>query len=257
MYLIRESRITDTNMYYKPAGLYNSLDAFNDLQLPNCTLYCLLRSWEALGSKVKGIARANYGFPDAKKWLETTECDILDKPKAGTIVVFGGSGNHVAFIEDVLENGKCLITQSSYLKNKNNRGESYWSKKEMFLNKGDVISGYGTVLGFIYVGVNDLRTKENKKKTQVKVTERLHRVRKGPGLEYNDFKVGCFAPVGIYNVEDIKEGNGYKWARLDTDCYIAIMDGVELIESETSKEKTNAEKIQEAIKLLQEVIQNE
>ena len=249
MYLIREDKITLDNAFYKPSGEYNTLGAYNALQLPNCTLYALLRSYEAIGSKVSGIARKNYGFPDAKEWLNTTEYPVINYPKAGSVVVFGGSGNHVAFIEDVLPDGNCLITQSSYTTNKNNRGVSFWSKKSLKLVKGSTISGYGTVLGFIDLSVQDIRVKEG----NLKICERYHRVRQGAGLSYPDVKRGCYAPIGYYNVSETIEADGYKWAKLEDNSYIAIMEGVEY----HATNKTDREKIEQAIRLLSEVLQNE
>lgn len=249
MYLIRESRITYNNEYYKPGGYYNTLSATNSLQLPNCTLYALLRAWESLGKKVTGIARDTYGFPDAKEWLNTTKMPVLDNPKPGSIVVFGGTGNHVAYIEDVLNNGQCLITQSSYSTNKNDRGSDFWSKTTKTLKKGASISGYGTVLGFIDVGVDDIRQASG----DLHVVDRMHRVRRGPGLDYPDVLDGCYAAPGYYNASELKEADGYTWAKIADDAYIAIMSGVEY----TGKNITNNDKIIEAIRLLTEVIQNE
>ena len=249
MYLIRESKISLDNDFYKPGGYYNTLSASNSLQLPNCTLYALLRSWESLGKKVTGIARDTYGFPDAKEWLNTTKMPVLNNPKPGCIAVFGGSGNHVAFVEDVLDNGDCLITQSSYDTNKNNRGTNFWNKTTKTLRKNSVISGYGTVLGFIDVGVNDIR----KTYGNLHVKDRMHRVRRGPGLSYPDVLEGCYAATGFYNATELKEADGYTWAKISDNAYIAIMDGVEY----TGDFMSDNDKIKEAIKLLSEVVKNE
>lgn len=249
MYLIREDKISLENKYYKPNGYYNTLSSDNALQLPNCTLYALLRAWESLGQKVKGIARSTYGFPDAKEWLKTTQKPIIDYPKAGSIAVFGGSGNHVLFIEDVLPSGGCLITQSSYTTNKNDRGTSFWNKKVMVLTKGATISGYGTLLGFIDVGVYDIR----KTYGNLYVKDRMHRVRTGAGLNFEEVQAGCYCPQGYYEVSEIIENDGYKWAKLEDDCYIAIMDGVVYTETKNNKN----DKIKQAIELLQGVLENE
>lgn len=249
MYLIRETKISLDSEFYTPGGAYNTLSGSNILQLPNCTLYALLRSWEALGEKVKGIARDTYGFPDAKEWLNTTKMPVMDKPKPGCVVVFGGTGNHVAFIEDVLDNGQCLITQSSYDSNKNNRGVNFWNKTTKTLKKNSIVSGYGTVLGFIDIEVNDIRLTSG----NLHVKDRMHRVRRGPGLNYPDVLEGCYAGVGYYNATDLKEADGYTWAKISDNAYIAIMDGVEYTGSTTS----DNDKIKEAIRLLSEVVKNE
>lgn len=73
MYLIRRNisgaNITSNpNKYFEPNGTFNTISATNDIQMPNCTQYCMLRANEALQatSKVSGIAQAGTGFGNAK-----------------------------------------------------------------------------------------------------------------------------------------------------------------------------------------------
>lgn len=229
MYLIRRNisgaNITSNpNKYYEPNGTFNTISATNDIQMPNCTQYCMLRSNEALQatSKVSGIAQAGTGFGNAKNWYANTQMEKGSTPRPGSIAVFTGTYGHVAFVEDVVDSTHCNITQSSYDADKSLRNYKYWEKVDnQYLVVGSAtISGVGALLGYIYLPVDDVRVSRNTLVNQVRVTTDVLRVRTEPSLS-GGYSAGCFCPKGYYNVLDTRTADGYTWYKIDTDCWIA------------------------------------
>jgi hypothetical protein len=77
------------------------------------------------------------------------------------------------------------------------------------------MSGVGKLLGFIYLPINDKRVERNLAKNQVEVSSQFINIRKSPSLSAEKYD-GCYCPVGIYNVYNLAEADGYTWYKLDS-----------------------------------------
>ena len=58
MYLERLSVLgvdsnNNPNKYYKPRGEFNTAEQYSDSNLPNCTMYCLCRGYEAMEASTR------------------------------------------------------------------------------------------------------------------------------------------------------------------------------------------------------------
>lgn len=230
MYLVRESKISLSNPHYKPNGEYNTFSPTDDRQIPNCTVYALLRAYEAIGKKVKGIASKNsYGFGNAKNWWDNSGMEKLSQPVDGCIAVFDGNCGHVAFVERVIDSTHAVITESSYHQNKDLRNKYFWNKQEAELIVGKAtLSGVGKLLGFLKIPVDDIRVNPDPNKKQITATQTYHSVRINPSKTSNHVQDGCYLLPGTYDVLETTEAEGYTWCRIADNCWVAVCDDIVL-----------------------------
>lgn len=210
--------------YYEPKGKFNTSPAWSENQMPNCTMYCYCRGYEAMSSKspIPYWVRQSSGFGHAKTWYATTTLPKGSELRTGSVAVFDGNYGHVAFVERKIDATHALISESNYDDNKSLRNWKYWRKREVELVVGKAtLAGVGKLIGFIYLPINDLRTAKNTNKDQVSIIEDFVNVRvKANG----DKKLGLYCPIGTYNILELKDSGNYKWAKLDTDCWVAVYD---------------------------------
>jgi len=226
MFLVRE-KIFDynNNKYYKPNSTFNVNAANASIAMPNCTMYCMLRGWEAMEAtkRTTGIAiEGSTGFHNAKYWFTETGYPTGSEIRDGAIAVFDGNCGHVAFVERKIDSTHAVISESNYDANKNLRNWKFWRSREVELKVGKAtLSGVGKLLGFIYLDVDDKRVCRDTSVDQVEITKTLVNVRQGAGLDKAYVCQGLYCPVGIYNVLSWKTCDGYTWAKLDNNCWVA------------------------------------
>lgn len=221
MYLERlSSDGIDTSPYYVPNGKFNTAPPNSDIQMPNCTMYCYCRGFEASdATKPFYLARNGYGFGNAKEWYSQSPLPKGSSLKDGSIAVFDGQYGHVCFVERVIDSNHALITESQYDSNKQLRNYKYWQKRIVELEVGKAtLSGVGKLLGFLYLPIDEIRTSRDSNKEQIEIVEEMVNVRATP----NGYvaRKGCFAPLGIYNVLSKQEVDGYTWYQLDKDNWV-------------------------------------
>ena len=204
-----------TSPFYIPGGKFNTSPPNSDVQMPNCTMYCYCRSFEATdATKPYPIARDTLGFGNAKTWYSLSPLPKGNKLKNGSIAVFDGNCGHVAFVERVIDDTHALITESQYDSNKNLRNYKYWQKRIVELKVGKAtLSGVGELLGFLYLSIDDIRVERNSNKEQIEITKEMVNVR--GTANGNLVRPGCYAPMGIYDVLSKQKVEGYTWYRLD------------------------------------------
>lgn len=217
-----------------------------DTDMPNCTRYAYDRAKESCQDLDLKIARASGGFGNAKTWYDTTTYPKGSKLRQGAIAVFDGTYGHVAYVERVIDDTHAIVTQSNYNANKSLRNWWYWEKREYELVVGKAISGTGALKGFIYCPINDIRVGRDISKNQVEVIAELVNVRKSPSLN-GDKYIGQFCPLGIYNVFEWVDADGYTWAKLEENCYIACGEWAKVYKVE-DKEKAELIKENKALK---------
>lgn len=215
----------NTSQYYVPNGKFNTASPYSDVNLPNCTMYCYCRGYEAMeATKAFAWVRSSGGFGNAKEWFATTTLPKGYELRDHSIAVFDGNFGHVAFIERRIDSTHALITESNYDSNKSLRNWKYWQKRVVELIVGKAtLSGIGNLIGFIYLPVNDKRVLRDTSLNQIQITEEFVNVRKSANGERYQ---GLFCPQGIYNVLAFKDAGNYKWAKLDTDSWVAIWDNI-------------------------------
>lgn len=254
MFLERLSKSgIDTSQYYVEGGLFNTYSKIN--QMPNCTCYCMLRSFEASNaSKPFPIAQHGTGFPSAKYWYSSSPLAKGKELKVGSIAVFDGVNGHVAFVERVIDSTHALISQSQYDSNKSLRNYKYWETREVELVVGKAtLSGVGNLLGFLYLPIVDKRVKRDINREQISINEQMVNVRVKPNGDI--YRQGCYAPMGIYNVLDKQNVDGYLWFKLDEDNWVREGEWLEYYELSdiANLKKENAE-LKEDIKKVNEII---
>lgn len=245
----------ETSPYYIYGGDFNHYTYDN--QLPNCTTFDMLRTYEATEAKTPyPIAQNNLGFPVAKDWIKYSPLPKGSELRLGSIVCFDGNFGHVAFVERVLDKTHALISQSQYDSNKSLRNYKYFETREVKLVVGEAtLDGIGKLQGFIYTPINDIRVKRDKNKEQIEITQSMVNVRTKP----NGILVaqGCYAPMGIYNVEDKQIVDGYTWYQLEENHWVREGEwlkyyGVDNIDN-IIKENEELKKILKEIHTLSEV----
>lgn len=200
----------------------------NENDMPNCTKYCHDRGQEACENielklfKDIGVK----GFPMADKWLEHSALPTGTEVKPFSIACFSGVNGsiHVAFIERVNSDGTCLISDSRSDEDKSLRNDRFWRLLDnVTLKIGQIptIAGVGELLGFQYLPVKDIRTKRNAEKTQLEVFKTRLRCRSSYGLNAPIINEGCYVPVGIYDVLEMVEADGYTWCKVEENHWIA------------------------------------
>lgn len=216
MYLERLSDYgIDTSPYYEPNGKFNTSPAGSDIQMPNCTIYTYLRSFEATDAKKPyPIARDRTGFGNAKTWFANSPLPKGSEIRTGAIACFDGNYGHVAFVERKIDDTHALITESQYDSNKSLRNYKYWQKRVVELVTGKAtLSGVGKLQGFLYLDIDDIRTSRNTSVEQIEITEEMVNVRGKANGEI--VRKGCYCPMGIYNVLSKREVDGYMWYEID------------------------------------------
>lgn len=221
MYLERlDTPVVDTK-YYVRIG--------NQNDMPNCTKYCHDRAQEVCENPNLSLFRGRGpgGFPNAENWLEESALPTGSEPKLGSVACFSSDGGsmHVIFIERINEDGSFLISDSRSDPDKSLRNERFWRLvNNVHLKVGQQpggIGGVGTLLGFQYLPVNDLRVPRDPDRLQLEVFKKQLRCRSSYGLNSPIVNEGCYVPVGIYNVLDTKEYDGYTWCKLEEDHWVA------------------------------------
>lgn len=217
MILERLDRPVLNTEYYVPNNDENDM--------PNCTKYCHDRAQEICENIFLKLFKniSEKGFPMADKWVEYSALPTGTELKPFSIACFSGVGGsiHVAFIERVNSDGTCLISDSRSDPDKTLRNDRFWRLVDnVTLKVGKIptgISGVGELLGFQYLPVKDIRTKRDAEKTQLEVSKTRLRCRSSYGLNAPIINEGCYVPVGIYDVLETKEADGYTWCLVDVD----------------------------------------
>ena len=188
--------------------------------MPNCTRYAYDRTQEACDNPNIYIARPESGFDTAKKWWYESPYPKGSEIRCGAVAVFDGKDGHVCYVERVTDKAKNkgLISQSQWDANKNRRDYKYFETKEITFEVGKPsMSGIGNFLGFIYSPINDIRVARNQN-NQIEIIESMVNVRKTP--EGDLTRVGCFCPMGFYDVLERQTVNGYVWYKIDGGCWV-------------------------------------
>lgn len=221
MYLERLSSYgIDTSPYYVPNGRFNTAPADDDNQMPNCTMYCFCRGYEAMDATERTPwVRPQGGFGSAKEWYCTTTMPKGSQLRTGSVACFDGNYGHVAFVERKIDDTHALISESQYDHDKSLRNYKYWQKRVVELIVGKAtLSGVGALQGFIYLPIKDIRTVRNTEKVQISINDEMVNVRGLPNGEVA--RKGCYAPTGIYDVLEEKIIDGYDWYRIAKSCWV-------------------------------------
>lgn len=214
------ARLSEAGIKESPFYNDNSLSAFNGTAnaMPNCTAYAFARTAElSYPTNVRdNVLFARKGADNAKAWYSTTLWKKGSVPKPGSIACWDGELGHVAVVEEVLDDGSVLVSQSNF-------GGSFFETKEYSCKVGEVTEGVGLVFqGYIYNPyVKDLRT-DSIHDGQVDVIADRLRARKSPNGELYE---GLYCPVGTYEVIGIEHEGEYSWAKIDDGVWIAMNDG--------------------------------
>lgn len=209
--------------YYKPNGTATDM--------PNCTKYCHDRSQESCQNPSLKMFKDSgaSGFPEADNWLDKTILPTGNDPKAGSVAVFSNNGGskHVAFVERVNDDGTVLITDSRYDDDKSLRNDRFWRMVDnvvLKVGKIPTISGVGELLGFMYLPIKDLRVNRDSTISQLEIVKHGVRCRENYGKNSAIVNEGCYVPLGIYDVLETREADGYIWCRVDDSSWIAHDD---------------------------------
>ena len=220
MFLERlSSKGIDTSPYYVPNGQYNTSPPYSEVQMPNCVMYAFCRTYEETEATERyDVARVGGGFGNAKDWYSQSPLPKGSKMKTGAIACFDGTYGHVAIVERVIDSNHALISESQYDSDKSLRNYKYWQKRIVELEVGKAtLSGVGALQGFLYPSINDIRTSRNNK-PQIEILEEFVNVRSSAG---GKIKVdGCYCPMGIYDVLNTKEVDGFVWYKIDSKSWV-------------------------------------
>lgn len=214
------ARLSEAGIKESPYYNDNSLSAFNGTAnaMPNCTAYAFARTAElcAPANVRDNVLFARKGADNAKAWYSATLWDKGSVPKVGAIACWDGELGHVAVVEEVLDDGSVLVSQSNF-------GGTFFETKEYSCKVGEITDGVGLVFqGYIYNPyVNDIRTYSIHDGQVDVIADRL-RARKSPNGELYD---GLYCPVGTYDVISIMHEGDYDWARIDDGVWIAMNEG--------------------------------
>ena len=224
------ARLSEAGIKESPFYNDNALSAFNGTAnaMPNCTAYAFARTAElSYPTNVRdNVLFARKGADNARMWYSTTLWDKGSVPKPGAIACWDGELGHVAIVEEVLDDGSVLVSQSNY-------GGTFFETKEYSCKVGEVTEGVGLVFqGYIYNPyVKDLR-KDFIQSGQVDVVADRLRARKSPNGELYD---GLYCPIGTYDVISIVHEGEYDWAKIDDDVWIAMNNGWTVLRRESKE----------------------
>ena len=242
----------DESAYYQSSTFNKAKGTINDL--PNCTCYCMCRTYEVLGvDKALAIFTgcSAGGYPNAKYWYDRTTLPKGKELKEGSIAVFNGNSGHVAFVEKKIDGTHAIISQSQYDSNKSLRNYKYWEKRQVELVVGKAtMAGIGALIGFIYLPIQDIRTDRNSKKEQILITEDMVNVRIKP--DGQPYQTGCYIPEGIYDVGSQKNtGGDYTWYMVEDNHWVREGEWLRYF----SKEATESELEKENKELKEQVVE--
>ena len=219
IYLERLNAPSLESNYYKPFGEFNTSPPNSDVQMPNCTMYCYCRAFESCrATEPFPIAKDSLGFGNARTWFANSPLPKGSDLREGSIACFDGNYGHVAFVERKIDSTHALISESQYDDDKTLRNYKYWQKRIVELEVGKAtLSGVGALQGFIYLPINDFRTKYTGKE-QIEIIEDFVNVRISP--EGRVSLNGCYCPKGIFNVLDKAFVNGFYWFKIDENSWV-------------------------------------
>ena len=247
MYLERLNRFSEDNPYYKIGGEFNTYQG--DVMMPNCCAYAYLRMEEAMELQTKDnyLIRESGGFGNAKTWFDTTPLPKGYELKSGCIGVFNGVAGHVLWVERKIDDTHAIITESQYDDDKTLRNYKYWNRRTVELEVGKAtLGGVGALIGFIYPSIKDIRT-ERKNKPQIEITEEFVNVRTSADGSVKN--IGCYCPMGIYDVLNTKEVDGFVWYKIDSKSwvkYYPVED--DSLKTENEQLKADMKKIEEIVR---------
>lgn len=220
MYLERLSKTgMESSKYYQTRTFNHALGGEDDL--PNCTQYDVSRGYQACLVDEPFLmfkGRSAGGYPEADNFYKDTILPKGSVLKPGSFACFD---NHVAFIERVNADGTCLLTDSRYDTNKSLRNDRYWRKMDgikLVVGKKPNIANIGKFQGCIYLPISDIRVTRDESKEQILIKEDMVNVRVKPNGDL--VEAGCYAPMGTYNVLDIKNDGEYTWYQLEKSCWV-------------------------------------
>ena len=218
---------SNPNKYFAPSGVFNTAAKLADVNLPNCTMYCMCRGYEAMEASERfPWIRSTPGFGNAKTWFSTTTMPKGYQLREGSIAVFDGNCGHVAFVERVLDSTHAIISESNYSSVKTRRDWMYWRARTVELKVGKAtLSGVGKLIGFIYLPINKVSVSLDETKDQVEVNCEALNVRVSPSITADKY-TGLYCPLGIYNVLNKEEADGFTWYKISSKSWIAGVDGV-------------------------------
>ena len=252
MYLERLGIFSEDNKYYQYGGEFYNCSYAN--MLPNCTEYCLLRTFEAMETDAPVQlfnGRSALGYPKAKDWLKDTVLPTGTELKSGCIGVFNGVAGHVLWVERKIDETHAIITESQFDSNKDLRNYKYWNRRKVELKVGKAtLSGVGELLGFIYPNIKDIRT-ERKNKPQIEITEEFVNVRTSANGDIKN--VGAYCPMGIYDVLNTKEVDGFIWYKIDSKSWVREGEWLKYFPVQDSLKEEN-EQLKADMKRIEEIV---
>lgn len=224
MYLERlDASGIDSSIYFPILG--------NENDMPNCTACAHNVAQEACDDialqMFSGYSAG--GFPGALNWPKKT---ILPKGKEPRFASIGccsneGGTEHVFYIVRKNENGKYTITDSRYSEDKSDRSSDRFFRKldnvDLQIGKSP-LAGVGILTDFIYLPVKDIRTIRDETKDQIEITSPGLNCRISYGVGSPLVREGCYVPLGIYNILETKEANGYLWCKVEENRWFAYSD---------------------------------
>lgn len=217
-------RFSKQGMLNNPYWYDKSINAgaVGDSLLPNCTTYASGRFSELNGENMRNIMNNRTGFGNAKEWYSQTKLEKGSSPRLGAIACFDGALGHVAIVESINDDGTVTVSQSNYQTKKDYNSINYFQIKTYKLEVGKVASGVGLRFqGYIYPPNVRYAVQRDTTNDQVEILADRLKVRKSPN---GDWVEGIFAPLGIYNIQDVQTAGYYTWAKLDDECWIALND---------------------------------
>ena len=173
-----------------------------------CVWYVFYRVLECGFSPIEYWDRATQtgSYTNAKEWLKEYRdpwipiTDLSYVPVPGDVAVFDGEYGHVQFFET-----EVMVSEYS-----NGDPNSFRVKK--FERKGNL-------LGFLHYPYSPVETVErNPNVNQIETTDEQLRIRTAPSLAA---EIVGHVQLGLYNVLDQKEADGYTWYEIAKDRWCA------------------------------------
>ena len=238
----------NTNEYYAPNGKFNKLSADSDIQIPNCTTYAFLRMQEAScqSERQNYWIRSSGGFGDAKSWYNTTTLPKGSTPKLGAVACYGGTYGHVAIVENIIDATHIDLSESNYSPNKSLRDWHFFNYRrnvESIVGKSK-LPGTGVLLGFIYTPITLPIVERDINKSQVYIDSANHNVREYAGTSAPLVLSGSYPMQGTYDVLGTAEADGYKWVKLDDECWVAVTGDMVLYDPKPNDYIERLEKVE-------------
>ena len=220
-------KTTDKNFICVDYGGYAGCSARDEktgYTLPNCVamvhgmwLSCIT---EALGLDTALKVQYDMCWSHAELyWNYNDGFKRGQTPKLMAIMCWEGHGSlkgHVMTVTQILDNGDVIATGSDY------SGSKFYTKR-YYKSKGYNFSSSYSFQGFIYCPyefVYNIGTpvKRDKNRRQIEVIAKSLQVRQDPST--TKWSQG-YCNVGIYNIYEEKENEGYKWYRIGDNMWVA------------------------------------